>query len=297
MLPIFLLQVREAGGRGSLHLLITDYAPLSLRVCAAGDETWEHFTLCCPESHSFPTAVLSPHCSLQITVTHLPRMKHIPPELLGNVRHEDIHPASLDLPVKVRLHGAGVKLSPPNVELMDEIVKRTSALTVSSASESIALGKTREPHAKEGFPFSPPYPSPMSPKLLSGLADKLPSFMRSVKQEEALHCGSKPLQRVSDRQLRSEADREHACSRYFCFERTCVEQEESKLARGVHRPTLRTEETASGASPPVRYRRSESCVYPGSTVGENTMATGSGWLVRPPAASSPVGSCARESHL
>ena len=107
------------------------------------------------------------------------------------------------------------------------------------------------------FPFSPPQPSPMSPKLLSGLADVLPY--------------SRFQEAVSHAELQTnEANCSHSQS--FCFDTGCA----SYQAAWAY-PQEEVPRSKSNQGKLTHQRRAESCSYPVSLSG-----------VCPPSASSPV---------
>jgi hypothetical protein len=107
------------------------------------------------------------------------------------------------------------------------------------------------------FPFSPPQPSPMSPKLLSGLADVLPysQFQEAINHKES------PT---------TEADCPHPQS--FCFDTGCASHQAEWTYPHEEAPRSKPNQERL-----THQRRAESCSYPVSLSG-----------VCPPSASSPI---------
>lgn len=58
------------------------------------------------------------------------------------------------------------------------------------------VGRLAKESPKEGFPFSPPLPSPLSPKLLMGLADRSTFDPSSESADKSLSSLEKALQKV-----------------------------------------------------------------------------------------------------
>ena len=231
----------------SLASLAVRFLSLSpSRVCAPGEENWEQFAQGEPVRHTFPGAALSQHSTLQVSVTLLPRLKHIPATLLGQVTE---------------------KPSPSRVcHFPEELMQKTSEMCITARRirthrESLPSSSAA---TRDGFPFSPLQPSPMSPKLLSGLADKSPysSLTDTARLKSCRGC--------------SGSHQEHDCLQHFCFDRTCVEQSHSHK-HGQVSPEKRTSERV-----PVVYRQTGSS---STTTDNNSLGSSS---VRPPAASSPV---------
>lgn len=141
-------------------------------------------------------------------------------------------------------------LHEPSSELSDNSIDTTAATTQSASAEQVS----------PTFPFSPPQPSPMSPKLLSGLADVLPysRFHESIKQEG-------PRMQI----------RERLCphSQVFCFDNGCAS---NQTLCSLH-PSKDVPRSKISQGRELTYQRSESCTYPSSSSG-----------VCPPSASSPV---------
>ena len=135
------------------------------RVCAPGEDSTDQFTLHPPQLHTFPPSPLTPHSSLQVSVHHLPRLKDIPSTLTPHI-------SPLLTP-----HTSS-PLSPPHCNIIDHF----KDLSLSDSARSYHITPSlHTPHTsppshtpqQEAFPFSPPQPSPMSPKLLAGLGEPL----------------------------------------------------------------------------------------------------------------------------
>ena len=254
------------------------------RVCAPGEETGEQFTFCKPERHTFPPSHLPQHHTLQISVTHLPRLKRIPSILLREPKKRDIIAGTLDPRVK-SLFSADHELLTP-----DDLIRRTSELTISNPrSPSPRQNQPLSPsprgavrsQPRDGFPFSPPQPSPMSPKLLSGLGDRAPynvlldTAKLAVEERlsgELLESQSRGCPSARLESLNEECDCSH--SQQFCFERTCLQPDSAAGGRG--------QGSAAGmALDELEWRT----VGTGTASGDGLSFSGS---VRPPAASSPV---------
>ena len=251
----------------------------------------EQFTLYQLERHTFPPFAISQHSTLQVSVTYLPRLKQIPPLLLGDPTEAERTMTELGgdsslaklrkQPQKTR--DKDVKLSPPKTQVPDDLIQRTSELCITKPSSH--LREMGHSPSRDGFPFSPPQPSPMSPKLLSGLADKPPY--------NSLLDATKLSERKYHRSQSRESHTSTNCLQHFCFERTCVQENANVTydrSATAHASThasseLRTDQLVAG--PRIRtgggkvYRRSGSCCYPDSMY---VPARG----VRPPMASSPV---------
>lgn len=111
--------------------------------------------------HTFPSLHLSSHASLLVAVATLPRLPQVPPQLLAKpITSNDATPPSHQ--VKPSNH-----LTTSN--------SATLHRSETSAPVPLGVGRLAKPGPKEGYPFSPPLPSPLSPKLLMGLADHTPS--------------------------------------------------------------------------------------------------------------------------
>ena len=149
---------------------------------------------------------------------------------------------------------------------IDDLSKRTGALYISPQQSSddsngaIAATTTNSistENLSPTFPFSPPQPSPMSPKLLSGLADVLPysRFQEAANHEES--------------QIK-EANGPHSQS--FCFDTGCASHQ--AVWAYPHEEIPRSKPNQGRLT---HQRRAESCSYPVSLSG-----------VCPPSASSPI---------
>ena len=207
--------------------------------------------------------------------------------------------------------------TPSRVTGVDSLIHKTSAISITSSPTSKPLSchrsqvrhapklktestSTSSPHSassdhllqsREGFPFSPPQPSPMSPKLLSGLGDKMPySELREARQvgRSRSHANDHYPCNTSW-ELRDE-DCLH--SQHFCFESDCIQ---CRTHTGYYQPAHSHSEL--GVSPSLSsnqasrsFQRSESCNYPSSRNGFDDISSSSCSTggVCPPSASSPV---------
>ena len=161
---------QEVGGK--------DHTPFPLqleyRVCSGSMDgnTGKGFSPYSAHHHTFPPLHLSPHTSLLVAVATLPRLPQIPQQLLAlptahSKNHDTTPTCSRDAtPTSQRDKS-------PNHHSSNNGVSRYQASETSLTSAPVPLGVDRLTRAcpKEGFPFSPPLPSPLSPKLLMGLAD------------------------------------------------------------------------------------------------------------------------------
>lgn len=276
-------------------------------MCAPGEGNWdlEQFTLCEPERHVFPPAALSPHTTLHASITYLPRLDHIPAILVadGPKQRQRLKHKQADTNVRNMPQGSS-KLVPKatGANFPEQIIQRTSALkisgecqTPSTSSKSIKMSV----NPREVFPFSPPQPSPMSPKLLSGLGDRLPysSFSQEVAtQSEDRTCSSTHgslTESVSSPGGTQSSDvgwlpdcSQESC---FCSKQTCVGQ---KCCR-KHGCDWKTkvaplQDICSDRS--CRGEEREGVVYrrPQSPGAAESSSSPPRMRVRPPAASSPV---------
>lgn len=112
-----------------------------------------------PVHHTFPVILLGgPKTSLQVSMLSLPRLSSIPQQLL-------CRSANVSQCQSLLVGGTLVK------------VVRTTSVKVQTPSVKVQTpsAKVQTPSAslQDCFPFSPPMPSPLSPKLLAGLADRL----------------------------------------------------------------------------------------------------------------------------
>lgn len=114
---------------------------LLYRVCSSSDVG---FSPHCPLSHTFPALPLNQHSALLVSLSYLPRLPCFPATLL----------------------------TPGNVACKNTKSKINSTQrSIQTTSEDTSLDIIRHsPSSVEAFPFSPPMPSPLSPKLLTGLA-------------------------------------------------------------------------------------------------------------------------------
>ena len=254
------------------------------RVCAPGEDE-EQFTVHQPDRHCFPLAVVCENSTLTVTVRCLPRLEHIPFTLVGGKGRSTTKHRESDLGGKVTAQQTKcpamtrrVYSSIPNSSV-DDLSKRTAGLHITpSFSELCSVTSphrskeeatppsvtkaTDASHLSPNFPFSPPQPSPLSPKLLSGLADVLP--YSTLQEPRQLEEPTKPQKDKSDK----------SCShpQSFCFDSGCA----------LHQPVFHQEHSNEGA-PLSRNnhkrgstfpQRAASCSYPSG--------------VCPPSASSPI---------
>ena len=251
---------------------------VTYRVCAPGEDE-EQFTVHQPERHYFPLAVVCEHYTLTVAVRCLPRLEHMPFPLVGDKEcaTSKLQPTYLAGNSKTQLtkHAAMTRKVYSSI---DDLSKRTAGLHISpsltkpspeqsphhskdDAAASVAKTSAHE-HLSPNFPFSPPQPSPLSPKLLSGLSDVLPysTLQESRKLEEPA------------RPPRNSSERSCSHSQSFCFDRGCA----------LHHPVFhrdRHSEEAPSSKPNHKRgstfpQRAASCSYPSG--------------VCPPSASSPI---------
>lgn len=256
------------------------------RVSAPGEDE-EQFTAYQPDRHCFPLAVVREHYTLMIVVRCLPRLQHIPPALVGR---KICTVSDQQQPIKrVRVPESSVfreatvsrrvfsSIARPSI---DDLSMKTAALCITSShtlpsSESLSDGsngamvaavatKTSSPEQLPTFPFSPPQPSPLSPKLLSGLADVLPysGFQEAIKPEE------------SSRLLKTDSEIDCPHSRTFCFDTGCVSHQ--PVCRNYPSQELPKSKLNQGRGS-WYPQRSASCSYPLAPSG-----------MCPPSASSPI---------
>ena len=166
---------------------------LFFRLCLSCSSSQQSFTHCPPEIHSFPLVSLSSHCWLQVSVAFLPRLDEIPALLLpsqldedgenfsNTSKHDKDTTPTNQLHVPIGDHVPSLDEAAPSSSFShinfasDNVSPKTSKLLFSQMDElasAVMLDST--PSASKGshevFPFSPPTPSPLSPKLLSGLS-------------------------------------------------------------------------------------------------------------------------------
>ena len=245
------------------------------RVCAPGEDE-DLFTVHQPDRHCFPLAVVCEHYSLMVTVRCLPRLPHIPPNLVGGNTSkqqkfgltESVKPQE---PLKSTWASVTREVfSSTTHQSIDDLSQRAASLYITPTSSSdLSLGSTRKAtHVNTAstdtlsgctFPFSPPQPSPMSPKLLSGLSDVLPyrNLQETIKKEELIVNG-----------------RNCHHSNLFCFDSGCVAHQ--PLSQQDPRDEVPGSKLNKGRGL-IFQRRSESCSYPLQPSG-----------VCPPSASSPI---------
>ncbi|CAI8011691.1 Protein FAM214A [Geodia barretti] len=155
------------------------------------------------------------------------------------------------------------------------------SLTPSPHHHSSHLHRTSLSATTDAFPFSPPQPSPMSPKLLAGLGEPLQyhslldrNALNATSHDNGMNngkagfeisgcsseCSCQSLERGSDR----DGNGGHSCSASFCFDSLCVREGGCEEGEGRR-----------------RRRRGDSSV----NKVEKVVKRGA---VRSPAASSPV---------
>lgn len=156
---------QEVGAYDSIH------SPFQLlyRLCSldeGGNPRAEFISTCSgygPVHHTFPLLPLTPHSSLPhnstllVSVTSLPRLQSIPHQLIPTM-------AAYPQAKTVTTVRNGQHSHSSSSEMLTSRPRNSSErLMVQKSSHGL----------HECFPFSPPLPSPLSPKLLSGLPDRL----------------------------------------------------------------------------------------------------------------------------
>ena len=125
---------------------------LLYRVCSRSDAG---FSPHCPLSHTFPALPLNPHSALLVSLSYLPRLPCFPATLLTTD--------------KMACRSTTSKIKSTQGSIQKSIGQSTN--------EDTSVDVVRHsPSSVEAFPFSPPLPSPLSPKLLTGLATDRPVF-------------------------------------------------------------------------------------------------------------------------
>ena len=246
--------------------IIKDCALILNRVCAPGEDG-EQFKVHQPVEHCFPVAIVHEHCTLKVVVRCLPRLEHVPFSLNG-VKINTQEPSIPKQAAVTRRVFSSASMTYPSI---DDLSKRTAALHISSQQSSngsngrtivTTVKNTNTENLSPTFPFSPPQPSPMSPKLLSGLADVLPysRLQEAINHEEP------------QTQIRSTTETNCTHSQSFCFDSGCASCQAVRICphEEVHKP-----KPSQGRL--THQRRAESCSYPLSPCG-----------VCPPSASSPI---------
>lgn len=161
---------------------------LLYRVCAPGD-SHNDFTPFPAHRHTFPSVPLTPNAFLVVTVATLPRLPHIP---------EQLSPPSLTCD-----HSSNSTTDNSNsitdknsshCQSSNEQARR-KAKYLTSAPVPLGIGRLAKESPKEGFPFSPPLPSPLSPKLLMGLADR-PTFSPSDSSDKGVSSLERTMRTV-----------------------------------------------------------------------------------------------------
>ena len=299
-------------------------------MCAPGEDTSDQFSPHTPQLHTFPPSQLSPLSCLQVSVRHLPRLKHAPHQLLPvDHQHADLISKFRDLslsksaerlrdltvvgrsghwqdPANISKSAESIKdLIPAAVEQPRHYVLSKSAerfrefatgcgsrvVTPPHLTRKPASPCTPSPHSshtpsphhsshlhkspQDTFPFSPPKPSPMSPKLLAGLGE--PLNYHSLLERNTLDgdtgngrvgldssgcssdCSCLSVERGICR------DRDHACDGSFCFSSVCVrvggceggrwegERKKGKEGRKVEQAVKCGAVRSPAASSPVCY--------------------------------------------
>ncbi len=159
---------QEVGGKGHTPF------PLRLvyRVCnGSGNCNGRSFSYSA-HHHTFPPLPLSPHASLLVAVAALPRLPQIPQQLIATPTYSrDATPTCYkDATPTSQYEKSSIHHSWSNSGSRYQ----SSNAKLTSAPVALGVGRLAKDHPKEGFPFSPPLPSPLSPKLLMGLADRAP---------------------------------------------------------------------------------------------------------------------------
>jgi hypothetical protein len=129
---------------------VTDHthSPFRLlyRVCSSSRN--RSFSPHTPLTHSFPALSLNQHSALLVSLTYLPRLPCFPAQVI----HDNV-----------------------TCKIARSKIKSIQRSTQKSKGQSASEDSQHSPKSVEAFPFSPPLPSPLSPKLLTGLADR-PTF-------------------------------------------------------------------------------------------------------------------------
>lgn len=186
---------------------------LLYRVCCSGSGEG----LSSPHYHNFPPLPLTQYSMLLVTVATLPRLPCVPEELitppcLPRPRHDHgpiITPPCLPLPP----HGPIIPSSeiPPGCSETSKLKSSSAYRTATGQSTDVACFHVAMGLRKEGFPFSPPLPSPLSPKLPTGLTsadDVIDALGRTVKE---LHVDS-DIKHVDSDPKRVDSDPKHVDS-------------------------------------------------------------------------------------
>ena len=144
---------------------------LLYRVCALTDASNDNFNPFSPECHTFPPLPLSPHTFLLVSVATLPRLPRLPEQLAPST---DTSTSRFHESVNKRSRGQGANERSKGQSAAERSRGQGSngaTEQLISAPLPLGVGRLARESPKEGFPFSPPLPSPLSPKLLMGLAD------------------------------------------------------------------------------------------------------------------------------
>ena len=261
------------------------------------------FTLCSPETHMFPLVSHSTQNYLQVSVDYLPRLEQIPSILLPH--------ASFPAPAAARDASGEFALAEesgasPSTYSQDSVGYEVATPRASSTgsgqstkaenSPNMTMSHRKSPRKDiqqaiqalprawlEGFPFSPPLSSPLSPKFLSGLSDHETCRASSCTTDE--HTGS-VSRSVTLPKSSLVPGTEHAVSSSNQFNSPPGSASFRSIGDNVNSAAVHT---SSFQSLSVGIQHKVSPSYRTVTAGSSPCTT-SMWMngVRPPGASSPV---------
>lgn len=122
------------------------YSPFRLlyRVCSSCDGGFSPHS---PHIHTFPALPLNQHSSLVVSLAYLPRLPQFPAAV-------------------------SCKIATSKIMSSQRSIQRSIGQSTNEDSHTPLEVIKHSPNSVEAFPFSPPLPSPLSPKLLTGLADR-----------------------------------------------------------------------------------------------------------------------------
>lgn len=171
---------------------MADHTPspfrLLYRVCSSSDSDFSPYSQL---QHTFPALPLTPHAALLVSLAYLPRLPHFPSHHSRNgCKNAACRMAAskiLSNQQRLRDHTSEKELTSFHTSEEPTSFRTNEELTSFRSSEELSSFRTSEgrtsfhtselgcvprhsPNSTEGFPFSPPLPSPLSPKLLTGLA-------------------------------------------------------------------------------------------------------------------------------
>lgn len=238
------------------------------RVCAPGEDGKQFTSL--PDIHTFPPAHLSTSHTLHVSVQTLPRQTSPPrlflpahssaaiPSQYTDEKREQCSRTHYDCADSASMLGK----SPRHKHSVDDLSNQLSRMSVNdNAFPNPTMCRPIESKGKntDSFPFSPPEPSPMSPKLLAGLADILPFRTHRI----------------------TDAHRSTGCAHVeqFCFDKSCVGDDTTEADPKKHvtdevTPVLTSTNSRNvlppSASSPMPYFRvrSHSNDHPGSMMNK-----------------------------